>query len=60
MEQTKDISNNALCAGVKTPVVRQPLLTQVASAIEFLIQFFSSLIISRVIQNKAEYEVWNR
>jgi hypothetical protein len=52
MIQIKDLSKNALCAGVKSPAVMQSLFTQTAPHIGFLIQFFPTLIISRVIQNK--------
>jgi hypothetical protein len=59
MEQIRDNLKNALCSGVKPPVVRQPLFTQTAPDIEFLTQFFSSLIISRVIQNRGGYGILN-
>jgi hypothetical protein len=59
MIQGKDISKNALCSGVKSPVVRQSLLSQVAPDIGFLTQFFPSLIISRVTQNRGKYGIPN-
>ena len=59
MIQRKNISKIALCSGVKPPVVRQSLLSRVTPDIEFLTQFFSSLIVSRVIQNRGEYGIPN-
>ena len=59
MKQIKDLSKNSLCSGVNSPVVRQSLLAQVAPDIGFLIQFFPSLIKSRVFQNKGEYGIPN-
>ena len=59
MIQIKDLSKNALCSGVKLPVVRQSLFTQTAPDIGFLIQFFPSAIISAVFQNKGRYGIPN-
>jgi len=56
MIQIKDISKNASCSGVKSPVVRQSLFTRTAPDMEFLIQFFSGLIKSKRIQNKGNQQ----
>ena len=56
MIQLENISKNASCSGVKSPVVRQSFVTQQAPDMEFLIQFFSGLIISRQIQNKGNQQ----
>jgi len=59
MKQIKDLSKTSLCSGVKPPVVRQSLLAVTAPDIGFLTQFFPSLIISRVFQNRGEYGIPN-
>jgi hypothetical protein len=51
MRQQKDLSKNALCSGVKPPVVRQSLLCRVAPDIGFL-HSFSHPDFMTVIQNR--------
>jgi hypothetical protein len=52
MIQIKDLSKNALCAGVKMPAVMQSFTVQVTPAIGFFDTVNPSLIISRVNQKQ--------
>lgn len=55
MIQTKNISKIASCVG-EPPAVMQSFTSSVTPRMEFLIQFFSGLIISRQIQNKGNQQ----
>ncbi len=50
---------NALLSDEKSSVERQSFTSVVTSDIGFLIQFFPSLILSRVIQNKGKHGISN-
>jgi hypothetical protein len=56
----KEAIQNALLSDVKSSVERQSFIFSViTSDIGFLIQFFPSLILSRVIQNKGKHGISN-
>jgi hypothetical protein len=45
----------ALCCGAKSPAVMQSFTSSVTPHIGFLLQFFPSVILSTVIQNKGNH-----